>query len=550
MNDDLYTDVLIVGGGPVGLSAAIELAFRSVDCLLINDRLQTAQHPKCNTTNSRSMEHFRRLGISQVLRGAGLPPNVERASSYVTRFCGHEFARLPRPYSNFPTPEVANQISQIVLEQELLAIAQKVTDDQIRFGCTLIKLNEEGADEYPINATVRDINGKEFSVNAKYLIGADGASSFVRKYLNISLFGEDGNEHRAFMGGTMLSYFIRAPQLQILSKRSPTHSIWIINSKMRGLMFSQDGKEKWVVHYQVPKGVDWNTLDPHLVIGDLLFPEDWPLSDRCNFEILSGGPWTGGLALVAEKYQSERIFLAGDAAHLFTPLGGMGMNTGIGDVMNLCWKISAHIQGWGHDSLLKSYEAERRPIGLRNSAFGVKCARVMDHWNAEPDFESENERAIQKRLSFGAQVMLDDAPQYLTAGLQLGEIYEESPVIVGDGSPAPVDQWDQYHANVRAGARAPHFWIKDGVSVFDVLGPWFTLINFKGEQAAAEFVSAAKISGIQLKVMHLNSSDTNGIYPEKLCLIRPDQHIAWVGNQQDFNSASRILNTVVGFIEG
>lgn len=544
-----HTDVLIVGGGPVGLSAAIDLASRSVACLLINDRTQTAQHPKCNTTNSRSMEHFRRLGISKILRSAGLPPNVERASSYVTRYCGYEYGRLPRPYSEFPTPEISNQISQIVLEKELLNIAQQATSDQIKFGYALIGLTEHTESEFPIKAVIKNIHGQESIVCARYLIGADGASSFVRKYLNVPLIGEDGAEHRAFMGGTMLSYYIRSPDLQKKANRVPSHSVWIINAKMRGLMFAQDGHEKWVVHYQVPAGVDWRTLDPTKIIQELLFDEGTPASEYCDFEILSGGPWTGGLALVAQRYQGGRIFLAGDAAHLFTPLGGMGMNTGIGDVMNLTWKIAAHLKGWGADALLKSYEIERQPIGLRNSQFGVHCAKVMDRWKPDTELEEDHDVAQQRRLEFGKQVMSDDAPQYLTAGLQLGERYDHSPIVVADGTPTPCDRWDHYEGIVRSGSRAPHFWIKEGVSIYDSFGFDFTLLNCLGVEASTPFELTAKALGIPLKVLNFQTDESSSMYAQKMCLIRPDHHIAWVGDQVDYNFCEFILKTAVGKVQ-
>ncbi len=161
---------------------------------------------------------------------------------------------------------------------------------------------------------------------------------------------------------------------------------WIINPDMRGMMYSQDGRETWVVHYQVPAETDWQKVDGRAVIAAMI-GADIP------FEIISGGPWTGGLALVAEHYQSGPVFLAGDAAHLFTPLGGLGMNTGIGDVMNLGWKLSAVHQGWAGPHLLDSYEIERRPIGLRNVQLGVRCTQVMDGWTLWPGFEDDSPAA-------------------------------------------------------------------------------------------------------------------------------------------------------------
>jgi 2-polyprenyl-6-methoxyphenol hydroxylase-like FAD-dependent oxidoreductase len=442
---DAETFVLIVGGGPVGLAAAIELAWRHVPAMLVDDKLDTTQHPKCNNTNARSMEHFRRLGIAGELRAEGLPPHVARASAYVTRFCGHEFGRLPRPYSDWPTPEIPNNVSQIVLERVLRRHAE-TRAGRIHFGR---RLNAFSVQRDHVAAEVEDVrSGAIRKIEARFLLGIDGASSTVRRALGFDMIGEDGTTRRAFMGGTMLSLFIRSPGLIAASRRPPTNMTWIINPDMRGMFYSQDGRETWVVHYQVPPGADWREVDGKSVIAAMIGAD-------VAFEIISGGPWTGGLALVAEHYQAGRVFLAGDAAHLFTPLGGLGMNTGIGDVMNLCWKIAAVHQGWAGPRLLQSYEIERRPMGVRNSELGVRCTRVMDGWVVPANFEEDTLHAAAARLAFGARIMEEDRPQYLTVGIQLGERYENSPIICPDGTPSPPDSWESYTPLDRPGARAP-----------------------------------------------------------------------------------------------
>ena len=188
------------------------------------------------------------------------------------------------------------------------------------------------------------------------------------------------------------------------------------------------------------------------------------------FEIISGGPWTGGLALVAEHYQSGRVFLAGDAAHLFTPLGGLGMNTGIGDVMNLCWKLAAVHQGWAGPRLLDSYEIERRPIGVRNSQLGVRCTRIMDGWVLPPKFEDDSASAEAARRAFGARIIEEDRAQYLTVGIQLGERYETRRSSGPTATTRPPDSWDTYTPLDRPGARAPHFWLAPERAAFDEFG--------------------------------------------------------------------------------
>jgi 2-polyprenyl-6-methoxyphenol hydroxylase-like FAD-dependent oxidoreductase len=514
------TFALVVGGGPVGLSAAIELAWRSVPAILVTDKLDTAQHPKCNNTNARSMEHFRRLGIADELRAEGLPGDVARASAYVTRFCGHEFGRLPRPYSDWPTPEIPNNVSQIVLERVLRRCAERQPGSQIHFGW---RLESFATHDDHVVAEVEDTQtGERAQIKARYLLGIDGAGSSVRRALGFPMMGEDGTTHRAFMGGTMLSFFIRAPTLVAASRRPPTNMTWIINPEMRGMMYSQDGRETWVVHYQVPPGADWQAVDGKAVIAAMIGAD-------VEFEIISGGPWTGGLALVAEHYQSGRTFLAGDAAHLFTPLGGLGMNTGIGDVMNLCWKLAAVHQGWAGARLLESYEIERRPMGVRNSQLGVRCTRVMDGWVLPPGFEDDDAATETARRAFGAKIIEEDRAQYLTVGIQLGERYEDSPIVWPDGSDAaPPDNWDSYTPVDRPGARAPHFWLAPDRAAYDEFGKGFTLLDFGAPNGASALEQAAQTRGVPLKTLRLRAPD--GLYRTKLVLVRPDQHIAWHGD--------------------
>jgi 2-polyprenyl-6-methoxyphenol hydroxylase-like FAD-dependent oxidoreductase len=517
---DVDTFALIVGGGPVGLSAAIELAWRAVPAVLVTEKLDTAQHPKCNSTNARSMEHFRRLGIAAELRSEGLPPHIERASAYCTRFCGYEFGRMPRPYSDWPTPEIPNNVSQIVLERVLRRRAERAGGTRIQFGRRLLGFDVRGDH---VAAEIEDAeSGRRGTITARYLLGIDGASSSVRHALGFPMLGEDGTTHRAFMGGTMLSYYIRSPTLIAASKRPPTNMTWIINPEMRGMMYSQDGRETWVVHYQVPPGMDWQAVDGKAVIAAMIGRADVP------FEIISGGPWTGGLALVAEHYRSGPVFLAGDAAHLFTPLGGLGMNTGIGDVMNLCWKLSAVHQGWAGPRLLDSYEIERRPMGVRNVQLGVRCTHVMDGWALPNDIERPGPAAEAARRAFGGRIMEEDRPQYLTVGIQLGERYEGSPIVCPDGTPAPPDPWDRYAPLDRPGARAPHFWLEPGRAAYDAFGKGFTLLDLGAADGTAALEAAARAHGVPLTT--LNLAPPAGLYRAKLVLIRPDQHIAWHGD--------------------
>src|SRR2546428_675333 len=299
---DAETFALIVGGGPVGLASAIELNWRAVPAVLVTDKLDTAQHPKCNNTNARSMEHFRRLGIAHELRSEGLPPHIERASAYVTRFCGHEFGRLPRPYSDWPTPEIPNNVPQMVLERALRRCAERASGAQIHFGW---RLNSFAEHDDHVVADVENVQtGERQRITSPYLLCIDGASSTVRRALGFAMTGEDGSTQRAFMGGTMLSFFISSPTLMAASKRPPTNMTWILNPEMRGMMYAQDGRETWVVHYQVPPGVDWRAVDAKAVIAAMI-------GGDVEVEVNSGRPWTRGPPPWGQRYQQRGVVFAG-----------------------------------------------------------------------------------------------------------------------------------------------------------------------------------------------------------------------------------------------
>ena len=525
------TFVLIVGGGPVGLAAANELGARNLPIILVNEGLETAKHPKCNSTNARSMEHFRRIGIADRIRAVGLPADFPSEHCYVTRYCGFEFARMKRPYtklgkspakgsSPWPTPEGPHTIPQIKLEPVLKACAEERTSVSVRFGHRFLGFTETAE---KITAEILNVStGETYEVIAQYMLAADGARSVVRRQLGFEMEGDDGTVDRVFMGGTMLSYYIRAPKLQEQCGRKPAIINWIVNREARGFMYTQDARERWIVHFQVPKGVKWETLDPRAIVRSMIGADT-------EFEILSGGPWTGGLALTSECYQTKRVFLAGDAAHLFTPLGGMGMNTGIGDVMNLGWKFAAVHGGWAGASLLESYEMERRPISIRNSKLGVLCARKMSAWNLPKDIEEDTPAAAGHRAAFGAFCLEDDKDQYFTSGLQLGERYEESPIIWGDAALGPEDVFIKYDPLDRAGARAPHFWLGDERSSYDLLGEGFTLFDFGAPEEAAALQRAAEFRNVPLKIVAVAPPDEL-IYAHKLVMVRPDHHIAWHGD--------------------
>ncbi len=522
------TFVLIIGGGPIGLTAAIELGQRNIPAILVTENLVTATHPKCNHVSARSMEHYRRLGFADEIRVHGVPADFPREVAYRTRFCGYELGRLQLPLPKLdrnqaPFAEFPHSGSQLFLEPVLQRHAEAQASVDVRFGWRLEHLEQS---EERVVARVRDVRtGEEREIVASYAIGADGARSPVRKAIGAELQGEDGTAPRDFMTGTLITFFFRAPELLARSGHRPAILTWIVNPELRAFFFTQNGKDLWICHYQVPPGMDWRDVDHHATLRAII-GADVP------FEFINAGPWTGGLALIADRYQRGRVFLAGDAAHLFTPLGGFGLNTGVGDAINIAWKLAAVHDGWASPRLLDSYEVERRPMGWRNSRLGLHCANRKGRWKIPADVEREGVEAQQHRDTFGRFCVEDDMDEYATMGLTLGERYEGSPIVAGEDAEPPPDNWAVYLPVVCSGARLPLFRLGDDRPVFDALGPGYTLIDF-GENAADGPVRAladeAERRRVPLSVLRCERP-ASGLYRDRCVLVRPDQQIAWHGD--------------------
>lgn len=525
------TFVFILGGGPVGLSLAIDLGQRGVPAILVNEQFETAQQPKCNYLNTRTMEHYRRLGIADELRSIGVATGSPREVAYRSRFCGFELGRIPLTFlalENWPGPEYPLGISQLFVEPVLRKHAEAASGVSVRFGWRALSLEQR---DKGVEATIENLaTGERRTVRARYAVGCDGARSMTRNVIGTGMSGEDGSAARNFVTGTMLAFFIRSEDLLARAGHPPAVMTWIINHDARGYIMSQNGRDQFVVHVQVPADVDWRTLDSRDVLRRMLGAD-------VDYEILSQGPWTGGLALIADSYARGDIFLAGDAAHLFTPLGGFGQNTGVGDAINLGWKLAAVHDGWGGENLLPSYGIERHLIGERNSRIGVKCAARKDGWEIPADINEDTPEAEAKRRALGAYIEVDDREEYATIGVQLGERYV-SPIIAHDPKEAPLpDPWDHYIPSDAAGVRAPHFTLPDGRSLYDAIGQGFALIAFGGADSSP-IERAASERGVPMVVISVPERPQD--YRHDLVLVRSDHHIAWSGDRLPANGIDLI----------
>jgi 2-polyprenyl-6-methoxyphenol hydroxylase-like FAD-dependent oxidoreductase len=528
--------VAMVGGGPVGLTLALFLDFYGVRSVLFNTDETTRWHPKGSTEGSRTMEHFRRLGLAEQIRRLGLPPDHPTDVAYFTRFAGMELARFPMPSTSEAmqivadapktnqVPEPIHRANQMHVERFLFDYAKTRPNIVMRFGWHVENFEQ---DNNGVALTAVHAQGTQ-TWRTQYLVGCDGGRSQIRRALGIKFRGEAGLEQRYF-GGRMFSTHVRAPMLyrNFLGNRR-AWQYWVVNPDIRSSLISVNGHDEFLFRTRAQ--------EPNQPPADDLVAD---AMRRCtgadvDLEIVAHEPWTAGMALVAESFGDRHVFLAGDAVHLFTPTGGFGMNTGIDDVSNLSWKLAATLQGWGGDKLLSSYDIERLPIALRNTDAARQLTANIGDTDVDPAIEENSRTGEAARLAAG-KMLAPFEEQFASIGVQLGARYDGSSIISGDGPP-PADNLIRYTPTSIPGGRAPHLWLDgrrtSGSSLYDQLGKGFTLLRL-GPLApdVSEMMQAAARCKIPFIVVDIPDADARDLYSCDLALIRPDQYVAWRGNQ-------------------
>lgn len=528
---EIETPILIVGGGPVGLMLAIELAWRGVPCALVNDGETTSIHPQGSTNNSRTMEHYRRLGLADRVRATGLPPADNTDVLYTTRFSGWELARLAMQSSaekmrrmaagdpSLATPEIIHRGNQIYVEPVLKAHAEEMDGLTLLFGWRM-----ESFEQGPDGVTARIVHratGETRAVRAAWLVGCDGAHGTTRRALGIRYEGE-GGEDVAFMKGRMLSSYIRAPAIYEVLAAARAWQYWSVNNDSRTGTVSLDGKGEFIVLSKLAQGVEPDDVDVTALMRAAA-GADIPV------KVISRKPWVAGQALVARRMREGRVFLAGDSAHLFTPTGGFGMNTGIDDAANLGWKLAAMYQGWGGAGLIDSYELERRPVALQNTGASHAFAGNVATVDIPTALEDDSPAGAQARAALGRH-LAGFGEEFASLGVQLGARYDDSPIVVSDGSASPPFSPFAYVPSACPGGRAPHLWRDDGSALYDHFGKWYTLLRVGETDAdAAPIVAAARARAVPLDVIAVPEPEAVERYERGLVLVRPDHHIAWRG---------------------
>jgi hypothetical protein len=366
----------------------------------------------------------------------------------------------------------------------------------------------------------------------------------VRRTLGISMKG-DARVERDFMGGKVHATYFRAPSLYTAIPGGRACMYFTFNRERRSFMQAINGVDTFVFHAQLKPGEEDEE------ISQARARELFSQAMGCEYpvEIISMSPWHAGYALVAERYSSGRIVIAGDAAHLFTPTGGLGYNTAIDDVANLGWKLAALVQGWGGSELLESYDRERRPIGVRNTGIARSFADRIGSFLPGLRLEEDSTAGEQERAA--ASAFLEDhlKREFRIPGVTFGVRYDDSPLVLSDGTRPATDAINEYVPTARPGGRTPHAWLADGASLFDRFGHGFTLLQLAGAPGSEQpFSTAAERHGIPLTVVRVPSPELRDLYEADLALIRPDQHVAWRGSARS-GDPSEVLRRAVGHLQ-
>jgi 2-polyprenyl-6-methoxyphenol hydroxylase-like FAD-dependent oxidoreductase len=441
----LQTSVLIVGAGPVGLSLALDLAWRGIDCILIDQGHGAMPHSKIGLISVRSMELFRRWGIAQRIRHCGFPDNYPLNMVFCTSLAGYTIgvSECPATRDELPTsasPETKQRCPQLWLDPILASCVAEYERARIRYHCELISF-EETYDN--VVAQTRDVRtGELLTIEAQYLVGTDGARSTVRNLLGVRMDGDPALSHS-------VSIYIRSPSLLKRHDKGPAERYLLVDSDgLWGNLTVIDGEALW--RLTVLGSASRND------IGEFKADE---YVRRCfgteaiPFQIEGVLPWRRS-RLVAERFSHGRVFMAGDAVHTMSPTGGFGMNTGIADVADLGWKLDAALRGWGGAGLLDSYDLERRPAGWRNvnAAADIFKSLIteMDFTSVDrPDADGDRARQI-----LGTQQKEATRREWEVTGVSLGYRYEDSPICIADGTSPTPDDSIIYVPTARPGHRA------------------------------------------------------------------------------------------------
>lgn len=518
------SDVLIVGAGPTGLTLAIDLGKRGVRCTLIEQKARPAFLPKMERVNARTMEIYRRMGLAQQIRAAGLRADCPMDVYIVLALNKPALLHLPYPSVTQAQAETRatndgslplepyQLISQYTIEPLLKDIAETIPAVTVRFGCEFLSLQQ---DSDGVTARVRTSDGGTQDLRAAYLVGCDGGTSPVRKELGIKLSGE-GN----LLGLRQALYhceelFERLPLGNGPGKGRHYH---VADDKATQLIM-QDSTKHWTLHSMVETDAEMDRRFENTV------------GVAVQYQRLSCDPWRQNL-LLADRYGKGRVYLAGDAVHLVIPTGGLGMNSGIGDAIDLSWKLAATLRGWGGPNLLASYGIERRQVGEHNVGASRYATLGRRKWRAmwRPDIRDDTPAGAAARRNLSAVAGIEQRKSNEMIGAELGYRYVDSPIICNIPG-GPEHLFREYQPTTWPGARLPHVWLDDGTPMQDRIPDGYTILKLGRSKADLSGLERAiRAHGAPVTVLDVSDRIARDIYGYDLILLRPDLHVVWRGN--------------------
>jgi len=535
------TQVLIVGGGPVGLTLAIDLGRRGVRCTLIEQKEAPQFLPKMERCNARTMEIFRRMGIVDKVRAAGLRDDVPMDVFIILSLAEPPLLHLPYPSVKRARAEISacsdgsmplepyQLISQYTLEPLLKSIAEGLRSVTVRYGCRLESFTQ---DESSVTALVKHANGTDGAIDASYMVGCDGGGSTVRKQLGIKLRGEYNILELRQALYRCDELFERIPIGSGPGKGRHYH----VADGNSTFLIMQDSTKHFTLHALVEKDEDMKAMFERTVAISV------------KYEMLTCAPWRQNL-LLADRYRDGRVFLAGDAVHLVIPTGGLGMNSGVGDAIDLSWKLAATLRGWGGPALLDSYDSERRQVGERNVGASRYASLGRRKWHAQyrPNIRENTPEGAATRENLVRVASVEQPKSNEMIGAELGYRYVDSPIVCAIPG-GPEHRFRVYEPSTWPGARLPHVWLADGTPMQDHI-PYegYTLLRLGRTNAdTSALEKALRAFGAPLAVLDMPDDAPRQVYGHDLLLLRPDLHVAWRGNRPP-EDPGNVAATVTGY---
>ncbi len=507
------------------------------------ERNTAARHlPKMERANPRTMGIYRRLGLADAIRAAGMPGHVPMDVYVVSRLCDPPILRMPYPSPNDAKARTANVrdgfsplegnqiISQYTLEPILRAAAEALPTVTVRFDCALTSFEQ---DDTGVTVHLERADGTGETVRADYLAGCDGGTSTVRKQLGIGLHGR-----RSI--GTLRQVFFRSDDLVEKVPRAGMARHFFVadtDARMIGtLVVVQDDQRHFAFHTALEEDADMVSAIRHVV------------GVPVQVEVLAITSWKLHL-LLAGSYGQGRVLLVGDAAHLVIPMGALGLNTGVADAVDLSWKLAAALAGWGGPELVPSYAHERRLVGervLEASEYAAKGTATWRKASTPAIFEDTPEgRQVREAVARLADVEQRKGQEMLR--IELGYRYLGSPVICDDPGPQPAGHGYAYEPVSCPGARLPHTWADQQVAVHNLCRDGFALLRLGGTAAdTGELEDALAALGVPLQVLDLPAPHVRALYGADLLLLRPDLHVAWRRDEPP-TRPSQVAATVTGW---